>query len=87
MLFGGLILRPGFLAALARRATSSAARRHASWRRARARVVLALVALFVADFFASDQLNKELWLLLGLGPALLAIARREPRLTRRRPRC
>ena len=32
-------------------------------------------ALFVADFFASDQLNKELWLLLGLGPALLAIAR------------
>jgi O-antigen ligase len=41
-------------------------------------VVLALVALLVADFFASDQLNKELWLLLGMGPALLAIARREP---------
>jgi O-antigen ligase len=39
-------------------------------------LVLALVALLVADFFASDQLNKELWLLLGLGPALLAIARR-----------
>jgi O-antigen ligase len=38
-------------------------------------VVLALLALFVADFFASDHLNKELWLLLGLGPALLAIAR------------
>ena len=41
-------------------------------------VVLALIALFVADFFASDQLNKELWLLLGLGTALLGIARREP---------
>jgi O-antigen ligase len=40
-------------------------------------VSLALIALFVADVFASDQLNKELWVLLGLGPALLAIARRE----------
>ena len=26
----------------------------------------------------SDQLNKELWLLLGLGPSMLWIARREP---------
>jgi O-antigen ligase len=41
-------------------------------------LVLALIALFVADLFASDQLNKGLWLLLGLGPAMLAIARREP---------
>jgi O-antigen ligase len=41
-------------------------------------LVLALIALLVADVFASDQLNKELWLLLGLGPALLAIARRAP---------
>jgi putative inorganic carbon (hco3(-)) transporter len=39
-------------------------------------LVLALVALFVADLFASDQLNKGLWVLLGLGPALLQIARR-----------
>jgi O-antigen ligase len=39
-------------------------------------LVLALVALLVADFFASDQVNKKLWLLLGLGPAFLAIARR-----------
>jgi O-antigen ligase len=37
-------------------------------------IVLALIALLVADFFASDHLNKELWLLLGLGPALLAIS-------------
>ena len=41
-------------------------------------LVLALIALLVADLFASDQLNKGLWLLLGLGPALLAIARRGP---------
>jgi O-antigen ligase len=40
-------------------------------------VSLALIALLVADVFASDQLNKELWVLLGLGPALLAIARGE----------
>jgi O-antigen ligase len=41
-------------------------------------LVLALIALLVADVFASDQLNKGLWLLLGLGPAMLAIARSEP---------
>jgi O-antigen ligase len=40
-------------------------------------VTLALIALLVADVFASDQLNKELWLLLGLGTALLAIAQRQ----------
>jgi hypothetical protein len=34
--------------------------------------------LLLADMFASDQLNKGLWLLLGLGPAMLAIARSEP---------
>ena len=45
-------------------------------------LVLAMVALLVADCFASDQLNKELWLLLGLGPALLAIARRAPEAAR-----
>jgi putative inorganic carbon (hco3(-)) transporter len=39
-------------------------------------VVVALVAVFVADFFVSEQLSKTLWLMLGLGPALLAIARR-----------
>jgi O-antigen ligase len=39
-------------------------------------VVLALVGLLVADAFASDQLAKELWLLLALGPALLSLASR-----------
>jgi len=37
-------------------------------------VVLALLGLLVADFFASEQYSKQLWLLLGLGPALLALA-------------
>jgi len=39
-------------------------------------VVIALAGLLVADFFISDQYSKQLWLLLGLGPALLAIAKR-----------
>jgi O-antigen ligase len=40
---------------------------------------VALAALLAADFFGSRLTNKEIWLLLGLAPALLAIARsREP---------
>jgi O-antigen ligase len=36
---------------------------------------VALVGLLAADFFGSRQFSKQLWLLLALGPALLAIAR------------
>jgi O-antigen ligase len=39
-------------------------------------VVVSLVALLAMDFFLSDQFSKQLWLLLALGPALLAIASR-----------
>jgi O-antigen ligase len=74
LLFGGLLVA-GLLAAW--RAAAEFARQGDMFMETCARgVVLALVALLVADFFASDQLNKELWLLLGLGPALLGIARR-----------
>jgi O-antigen ligase len=38
--------------------------------------IVALVAVLAADFFVSDQFSKQLWLLLALGPCLLAIARR-----------
>ena len=41
-------------------------------------VVVALVALLATDFFLSDQFSKQLWLLLALCPALLAIAGRRP---------
>lgn len=41
-------------------------------------VVVALVALLAMDFFLSDQFSKQLWLLLALCPALLAIADRQP---------
>jgi O-antigen ligase len=40
-------------------------------------VLVALVAVFASDFFGSRQYNKELWFLLGLAPALWAIARRD----------
>jgi len=37
-------------------------------------VLLALIGLLAADFFLSDQYSKQLWLLLGLAPALLYLA-------------
>lgn len=38
-------------------------------------VVLALVGFMVSDFFLSNQFSKQLWLLVALGPTLLALAR------------
>lgn len=73
-LFAGLLLA-GALAAW--RAAVLFARRGDVQMEGCARAVLvALIAVFVADIFVSDQLSKTLWLLVGLGPALLAIARR-----------
>jgi O-antigen ligase len=39
-------------------------------------MVVALVGVLAADFFITEQYGKQLWLLLGLGPALLGVARR-----------
>jgi O-antigen ligase len=39
-------------------------------------MVVALVGILAADFFITEQYGKQLWLLLGLGPALLGVARR-----------
>ena len=38
-------------------------------------LVIALAGFLVANFFATDIFSKMLWLLLGLGPAMLAVAR------------
>lgn len=38
-------------------------------------VLIGLIGILVADFFISQQFSKQLWLLLGMGPALLAVAR------------
>jgi O-antigen ligase len=37
--------------------------------------ILALIAFMSADFFASELLSKQLWLVFALGPALLKLAR------------
>lgn len=41
-------------------------------------LVVAIAGILAADFFVSDQYSKQLWLLLALGPALLALARQPP---------
>jgi len=40
-------------------------------------LVVALAGVLAADFFVSAEYNKFTWLLLGLGPALLGVARSE----------
>ena len=42
-------------------------------------LTVALVGTLVADTFISQEYNKVLWLMLGLGPALLGIARSRAR--------
>ena len=39
-------------------------------------VAVGLISTFAADFFLSASLSKLLWLLIGLGPAMLAVATR-----------
>lgn len=38
-------------------------------------LLIAVIGVLAADFFVSDQYSKQLWLLLGLGPAVLQMAR------------
>ncbi len=38
-------------------------------------LIVAMVGLLAADFFISEMFSKQLWLMLGIGPAVLAIAR------------
>lgn len=45
-------------------------------------VFLGVVGLMAAYFFLSEQFSKQLWLLLALGPALLAIAQAQLEATR-----
>ena len=40
-------------------------------------VAVALVALLAADLFVSEHFNKQLWLLMALCPAMLAVARQQ----------
>ena len=49
-------------------------------------LVVAILGILATDFFVSEQYNKQLWVLLAMCPALLAIARREPRRSEARAR-
>lgn len=40
-------------------------------------LIAGLIGLLVTAFFSSDQFSKQLWLLLALGPSLLAISNRQ----------
>lgn len=40
-------------------------------------VFVGVLGLLAADFFLSEQLSKQLWILLAVGPALLHVAARE----------
>lgn len=73
LLFGGIVAFPVGCAMIAARNFSRAGDRDMEIM-SRA-LALALVAFLAADFFASEQFNKLLWLLFGLGPALLGISR------------
>jgi putative inorganic carbon (hco3(-)) transporter len=46
-------------------------------------LIVGLVALLAADCFASEQYSKQLWLLLALGPVVLAASRRSAVAARR----
>jgi O-antigen ligase len=77
----GLMLFAGFVAlSLRAAATAATILRHAGRRAdeimARA-LVVAIVGMLAADFFISDLYSKQLFVLLALAPAVLAIARRE----------
>jgi O-antigen ligase len=39
-------------------------------------MIVALVGILTADFFISEMYGKQLWLMMGLGPALYGVARR-----------
>jgi O-antigen ligase len=47
-------------------------------------IAIGLIGTLVADFFISEEYSKPLWLLLGLGPAILGVANRQLKAARER---
>lgn len=41
-------------------------------------LMIAMIGTLTADIFISQEFNKQLWLLLACGPALLSVAKRQP---------
>jgi O-antigen ligase len=75
LLFLGVIV--GSLACALRAARLWAQRQDVTMEAFARAVFLALLGTLVADFFISVMYSKLLWLLLALGPAMLAIARHD----------
>ena len=46
-------------------------------------VAIGLIGILAADTFISEEYSKPLWILLGLGPALLGVAQRQLKLSQR----
>jgi O-antigen ligase len=46
-------------------------------------LIVAVIGILVADIFISAHFSNQLWLLLGLGPSLLAVSREGPRTAHR----
>ena len=77
ILFGGILIFPIFCAL---RAAGNFARAGDTQMEILSRaLVVALAGVLAADFFVSAQLSKLLWLLLAMGPVLLALSRKESR--------
>ncbi len=77
ILFGGILIFPIFCAL---RAAGNFARAGDTQMEILSRaLVVALAGVLAADFFVSAQLSKLLWLLLAMGPVLLALSRKASR--------
>jgi hypothetical protein len=48
--------------------------------------LIGMAGMLAADAFLSAELDKQLWLLLAVGPALLALARRPAQVSEQRAR-
>jgi O-antigen ligase len=72
-LFGAIIVFSiGSLARAARNFRDSAHVRGEALARS---MIVALIGMLAADFFISQMFSKQLWLMLGIGPAILGVSR------------
>jgi O-antigen ligase len=71
LFFGLIVFSVGSAAAAARRFRAIGDRQMEALSRA---LFAAAIGVLAADFFLTAESSKQLWLLLGLGPAMLAIA-------------
>ncbi len=71
-----LVIVGGCLGASIRASRNFARRRERGSEVLALSVAVAVIAVLAADFFLSNEFSKQLWLLLGLGPALQSVSRK-----------